>query len=100
MTHETETETCDNCGRDFRDPVYGPDLDEVLCPRCAGNKGPKSEEGFEDYLADLLEHDDDLDTEAETFEAAGVMTNNRGLVVRLPNGAEFQVTIVRSRSAR
>jgi hypothetical protein len=35
-----------------------------------------------------------------TFEEAGVMTMNRGLVVRLTNGAEFQVTIVRSARAR
>jgi len=32
-----------------------------------------------------------------TFEALGLMTGNAGLVVRLDDGSEFQVTIVRSR---
>ncbi len=32
-----------------------------------------------------------------TFEEAGVMTNNAGLVIRTTDGTEFQVTIVRSR---
>lgn len=33
---------------------------------------------------------------AETFEEAGVMTMNRGLVVRLKDGTEYQLTIIRS----
>jgi len=32
-----------------------------------------------------------------TFEEAGVLTGNRGVVVRCTDGAEFQVTIVQSR---
>ena len=32
-----------------------------------------------------------------TFEEAGVMTWNKGLVLTLPDGTEFQVTIVQSR---
>ncbi len=32
-----------------------------------------------------------------TFEDAGVMTYNKGVVVTLPDGSEFQVTIVQSR---
>jgi hypothetical protein len=39
------------------------------------------------------------DAGISTFEDAGVLTNNRGLVVRLQNGAEFQVTIVQSQEA-
>jgi hypothetical protein len=31
-----------------------------------------------------------------TFEDAGVLTNNKGLVIRLANGREYQVTIVHS----
>ena len=34
--------------------------------------------------------------EASTFNDAGVMTMNAGLVVRMSNGDEFQVTIVQS----
>ena len=32
-----------------------------------------------------------------TFEDAGVLTYNRGVVIRLPDGSEFQVTIIQSR---
>lgn len=32
-----------------------------------------------------------------TFEDAGVMTYNKGVVVSLPDGSEFQITIVQSR---
>jgi hypothetical protein len=35
--------------------------------------------------------------EVRTFEDAGVMTYQRGLVIRTCEGSEFQVTIVRSR---
>jgi len=105
-THRTELETCDNCGRDFRTTADAPEQDEVLCPRCTDAAGdgpatpgsvPATEQQFEDYLADLLENDDEHEPQVDTFHAAGVLTTNRGLVVRLRNGAEFQVTIVRSR---
>lgn len=33
----------------------------------------------------------------QTYEEAGVMTYDKGLVVTLPDGSEFQVSIVRSR---
>lgn len=32
-----------------------------------------------------------------TYDEAGVLTNNAGLVVRLFDGTEFQITVVRSR---
>ena len=32
-----------------------------------------------------------------TFEDAGVMTYNKGLVISLSDGSEFQITIVQSR---
>ena len=33
----------------------------------------------------------------ETFKDAGVLTLNAGIVLRLMDGSEFQITIVRSR---
>ena len=33
----------------------------------------------------------------ETFENAGILTTNRGLVLRLRDGSEFQIEILRSR---
>lgn len=32
-----------------------------------------------------------------TFDGVGLMTSNRGLVLRMADGSEFQVSIVRSR---
>ena len=32
----------------------------------------------------------------QTFEEAGVLTGNRGLVVRTEDGSEFQISIVQS----
>ena len=33
----------------------------------------------------------------KTFEEAMVLTSNKGLVIRLEDGSEFQVTVVKSR---
>ena len=33
----------------------------------------------------------------QTFDNTGIMTYNKGLVITLPEGSEFQVTIVQSR---
>jgi len=49
-----------------------------------------TERRLEMKLATLLEGW----SEVTTFRDAGVLTNNRGLVVAFPNGQEFQVTIV------
>lgn len=35
--------------------------------------------------------------ESRSFEESGVLTTNRGLTLRLSNGQEFQLTLVRSR---
>lgn len=48
-------------------------------------------------VSELKEMDiDNAIPQVQSFERAGVMTNNRGVVVRF-GGAEFQITIVRSR---
>ena len=61
-------------------------------------------------LAEAIEELLDADTSAEvplldrevartsSFGDAGVLTTNAGLVVRMSDGAEFQVTVVQSRS--
>jgi hypothetical protein len=56
-----------------------------------------------DYLVDLIEQDDqpwsddgDKPT-VRSFEDAGVMTRNAGLVLRAPDGQEFQISVVKSR---
>ena len=37
------------------------------------------------------------EAEVRTFQQAGIMTYNKGLVISLPDGTEFQLTIVQSR---
>ncbi len=37
------------------------------------------------------------EAQVRTFEQAGIMTYNKGLVITLPDGSEFQLTIVQSR---
>jgi hypothetical protein len=37
---------------------------------------------------------------SDTFEDAGVLTSNKGLVVTLGNGAQFQIRVIQSRPAR
>ena len=49
-----------------------------------------------DYPPDLPEEFREL-AGVSTFADAGVMTHNRGLVVRMADDSEFQITIVQSR---
>ena len=56
-----------------------------------------SEKRLETKLARLLERRlEPTGGRVTTFQDAGVLTMNRGLVVSLPNGQEFQLTIVES----
>jgi hypothetical protein len=62
-----------------------------------------TEQEMENHLAeciDLRNEEDDYDLERNirilTYEEAGVMTRNKGLVLRTPDGDEFQITIVKS----
>ncbi len=38
--------------------------------------------------------------DAIPYDELGVLTNNAGLVVRMDDGSEFQITVVRSRGPR
>lgn len=53
-----------------------------------------NEAEFETLLSELLVEENDAQT--RTFEEAGLLTGNSGLVVQLADGSEFQVTVVRS----
>ncbi len=56
-----------------------------------------SEKRFEGKLARLLERRlERSGGNVTTFRDAGVLTMNRGLVLSLPGGQEFQITIVDS----
>ena len=54
---------------------------------------------FETMLYELLQDDEAAPEIArvQTFEEAGLLTNNRGVVVHTAEGITFQVTIVKSR---
>ena len=62
-------------------------------------------EGFQNCLQAVLtgelEVNESFDPDAirsvESFGEAGVLTRDAGLVVRMADGVEFQITIVRSR---
>jgi len=62
--------------------------------------GPGSEPEFETFLAEAVEayaeSSEMAGPDVRTFAEAGVLTRNRGLVVRFDQ-VEFQVTLVRSR---
>ena len=60
-----------------------------------------------DVLAgNLFDEDEDIDVvqsvvkRVSSFEDAGMLTRNEGMVLRLQDGSEFQITIVQSQSAR
>ncbi len=54
---------------------------------------------IETMLYELLQDEEAAPEVAKvrTFEEAGVLTSNRGVVVRTDDGSEFQVAIVQSR---
>lgn len=55
-----------------------------------------NEKMMEECIADAIYENDDIAL-ARTFEEAGMLTSNHGLVVRTTDGSEFQITIVQSR---
>ena len=68
-----------------------------------------TEKAFAASLASVLNGDADIDEtfiledgvrEAVPYDEAGVLTSNAGLIVRMDDGSEYQVTVVRSRGPR
>lgn len=55
-----------------------------------------SEHDVSDQICEMLYGIDEI-TRICTFEEAGLMTNNKGLVIRYDDGTEFQVTVVQSK---
>lgn len=78
---------------------------EVIAEHIRGTLACSSDYSFlqevlESFDPEAAEDDEfeelDID-EVYTFEQAGVLTTDAGFVVKLSNGAEYQVTVVRSR---
>ena len=61
------------------------------------------EETLQNGLAALIRGDADPEEmclenlDVSTYDEAGILTYDKGLVIRLPDGSEYQLTIVRSR---
>lgn len=58
-----------------------------------------SESEFVGYLDEALmwaSNEDGMIVGSATFEDVGTLTSNKGLVVRMKDGSEFQVTVVKS----
>ena len=63
-----------------------------------------TDEDLQNGLAELITGDCGYGTEinwenlrVQTYENAGVLTYDKGLVITLPDGSEYQLTIVRCR---
>lgn len=56
-----------------------------------------NENELQDALKDLITDEMDDVARVSSFEDQGIMTNNAGLVIRMADGSEFQLTIVKSR---
>ena len=55
-----------------------------------------TETTFRELLTDALLNHDEEPVEVTSFQEDGVLTMNEGVTVRMDDGTEFQVTIVRS----
>lgn len=59
-----------------------------------------TEQKIQDYLVEILDYassQDGMVKTIDTFEELDMMTNNKGLVIRMHDGSKFQIVIVKSR---
>ena len=50
-----------------------------------------------ELLGTLLEEELTEESRIQTFQEAGLLTRDKGLVIRLPDGNEFQITVIQSK---
>lgn len=50
--------------------------------------------GIKELIRELLENEG---IEVATYEEAGILTRNEGLVLKVEDGSEYQITIVQSK---
>ena len=78
------------------------DTDETMY-NDSGDTMSFDEGTLQDGLMELIQDGSDSleicweNLRVHTFEQAGVMSRDKGLVIELPDGSEFQLTIVQSR---
>lgn len=102
-----DEQPCEYCGSDD-DLAYTSDGCVLLCPACRPGyerETTTTQEGsmeatheVQNFLHDALDSysDDPNIASVQSFADAGVLTNDAGLVVRMADGSEFQLTIVQS----
>ena len=65
------------------------------------NEEQFTDESIQDALMETLYYGESSEiwenARMQTYSDAGVMTYNKGLVITMPDGTEFQLTIVQSR---
>lgn len=96
---------CDEAGRD--QPTAVVPLEDWLAGRAQPGVPAMDPLALEGWLQTAIEfardHDDDCPherVEVTTFSDVGILSGNRGLVLRFEDGSEFQVSIVQSQAAR
>jgi len=55
---------------------------------------------LESYLMEVFDwsrNEDGMIKDFETFEAKGLLTNNSGIVLKMRDGSEFQIQIIKSK---
>ncbi|WP_069648972.1 hypothetical protein [Caloranaerobacter ferrireducens] len=62
----------------------------------------RTEREFQNWLMEVIYEGNEALFEGEeieitTFEEEGLLTNNKGLVIKLEDGTEFQLTLIKSR---
>jgi hypothetical protein len=59
------------------------------------------EESMLDLLTEAIEDSDDIETRRiETFQENGLLTRDKGLVLKMRDGSEYQITVKQSRGPR
>lgn len=59
-----------------------------------------NEQKMQEYLMEVFEwsqNEDNMIKDFETFEAKGLLTNNSGIVLKMRDGSEFQLSIKQSK---
>jgi hypothetical protein len=59
-----------------------------------------NEQNMQEYLMEVFDwsqNEDNMIKDFETFEAKGLLTNNSGIVLKMRDGSEFQLSIKQSK---
>lgn len=97
-----QIETPDSPDFDAEAYASGSDWNAMVCAaRSLVERTVCSDQSVQDLLYDLLEenmdHEDTRVDSVRTYEDACMLTRDKGLVIKMSDGSEYQITIVQSR---